>query len=355
MQQEQVGQAGSDHHSRQHRIVVEHEHAVEDDHDRVDRRARQAAGEQVRDVVVHGDAVGDLTRVTLRVEGHGQVQEVLQEAAGMQGRELEVEAAQVGDPQLRQAGLEEGDHDEAQQQGAEPIMHPLDQNLIDEELGEDRQGHARHDQEEACEHAVEEIPVRAFEASTHGLDDARLAPALLEILARLEDQHHPGEALVELLERHRAAAARRVVQPDARLVHLLDDQVMVEVPEDDARKGDVANLLQGLLEALGVEAVLACGHEEVAGLAAVARDAAGDPQLAQRHDAAVIREDHGERGRAAFHALHLDDGRSPDAARSLEEGQELNRGHCWISGWRRPGRWAAPPRPSRGRRPWCRP
>ncbi len=63
-----------------------------------------------------------------------------------------------------------------------------------------------------------------------------------------------------------------------------------------------------LLEALGFEAVGAGGLDHVARLAAVARDAAGHAQLFERHPAAIVGEDDGERRGAALDRFHLEDG-----------------------------------------------
>ncbi|MNX88182.1 hypothetical protein D3C86_1201420 [compost metagenome] len=103
----------------------------------------------------------------------------------MNDRELQLEAAQVEDPQLREARLEQGDHPDADEQGAQPLVHPLDQDLVHEELRGDRQCDARHHQEEARQHAVREVPVRAREAAAQGPDGARLPAALHEVVAGL--------------------------------------------------------------------------------------------------------------------------------------------------------------------------
>jgi hypothetical protein len=125
----------------------------------------------------------------------------------------------------------------------------------------------------------------------------------------LEGQADARERRVELVGRHHPRALRRVVQVGIALPEPLEDDEVVGVPEQDRRVVDLPEVRDLVLEALGVEAVLARRLEDVVGLRAVAADAALGATLLERHDAAVVAEHHAERRRAALDRLHLEHGR----------------------------------------------
>src|SRR5260221_8446262 len=85
---------------------------------------------------------------------------------------------------------------------------------------------------------------------------------------------------------------------------------MVEVPEDDRREGKGGDVLGLLLEAGRRRAVRAGGAQQPARLAGVARYAAIEAHLPERHVAPVIGEDHREGGGSALDGLELQDRRS---------------------------------------------
>ena len=96
-----------------------------------------------------------------------------------------------------------------------------------------------------------------------------------------------------------------IVQVDLVLAEALDHEEVVEVPVHDDRHRQLAHLVRLLAEAARLEPVLARGLEHVAGLAAVARDAALLAQPRERDEGAVVLEHDRERGGAALGRLHL--------------------------------------------------
>ena len=100
-----------------------------------------------------------------------------------------------------------------------------------------------------------------------------------------------------------------IVDIDVAAVDPFQHHEMVEVPVDDAGHRQFVQRRRLLAETLGVEAEGARRPDDVAGLAAVARDAAGNAKLLQRNPRAVMREHHRQRGRAALDGFHLQDGR----------------------------------------------
>src|SRR5262249_43104613 len=137
--------------------------------------------------------------------------------------------------------------------------------------------------------------------------EARPLATPVEVRARLEGEHHAGEALVQLGIGDGARTHGRIVQVDLALAEALEHHEVVELPEQDQRWRELRQLLQLALETAGFGAIGARAPDDVARLAAVARDAAGDPQLLQRYGAAVVAEHDPQRGRAALDGLHLDD------------------------------------------------
>src|SRR5207247_1506710 len=116
-------------------------------------------------------------------------------------------------------------------------------------------------------------------------------------------------------------------------------QEVVEVPEQRDGHRQLVQLLERLvLEALRVQAIFAGGLEHVVRLAAVARDAALVPQFFERHPAAVVGENVGQRRGAAFDRLHLEDRRRLDAFvrrtgyRLLDGGGDSGFGHVGTLG-----------------------
>ena len=115
---------------------------------------------------------------------------------------------------------------------------------------------------------------------------------------------------------------RRIVDIDAAAVDRLQHHEMIEIPVDDAGHRQFVQRRRLLAEALGVEAEGARGLDDVAGLAAVARDAAGDAKLLQRDPGAVMGKHDRQRSGAAFDGLHLkDDGSALDVPSNARNGR----------------------------------
>src|ERR1044072_1143925 len=76
----------------------------------------------------------------------------------------------------------------------------------------------------------------------------------------------------------------------------------------------------------GVEAIAARRTHDAGGLAAVARDPAGDAQLLERHATPEMGEDDGKRGGTALGELHLQDGRRTGTISPVEPEQASHPG-----------------------------
>ncbi|CAM5662774.1 hypothetical protein SVIOM74S_09869 [Streptomyces violarus] len=242
-----------------------------------------------------------------------------QEASAGEGRGDDPAVQQVG---LLEPGENDGEQDarrhrreqRRQQRGLVP-----DQELVD--VGAAERGHGRADphQQQTRQDGGGHRARGTAQPGGHRAQDAGLAAAPGEVLAGLHDQHHTGEAAVEVLHGDKPAALARVVDVDPTAAeaaaHAVIDDVVVELPEQDGRRLHLGEGGQVHLHALGRQAVTAGGLEEVAGARAVAGDAAGDAQLLQRDVLAVVAEHHREGGGAALHGLHLEHGGRADGLR----------------------------------------
>ena len=139
----------------------------------------------------------------------------------------------------------------------------------------------------------------------------RLAAGPLERRGRLHRKDNAGEREVEFDHVGSPAADRGVVDVDVAAVDAFQHHEMVEIPVDDAGHRQFVQRRGLLAKPPRVEAEGARGANDVARLAAVARDAAGDAELLQRDPGAMVGENHGQRRGPALDGFHLQDGRRP--------------------------------------------
>ena len=247
--------------------------------------------------------------MALGEESDRQVQEVPDEGRGHLQAELGLHTEQGLLLQPDEPGLEQRRHDEAEHQRREPVLEARHQHLVDEHLREPREGEARQHQQQARGDDEGEAAGLAVEVAQQRADHAGGTAAAFEGLTGFEGEHDAGEGLLELVHGDAPRPLGGVVQQRVAVLEALEDHVVAEVPVDDHRQRQIGQLLRLLAEALRRQAETSCGLQQIAGLAAVARHAAARAQQLERLPAAVVGEDHGERSRAAFDGLHLQDRR----------------------------------------------
>ena len=332
-QRQQVDGDHGDRDQRQGRIVGEHDGGVDQHGEHVDRVGGELAGDQRRDLVVGGDPVGDVAGETLAEEGHRQGHDVAEEARGRDQGELRLHPGKAVLLQPGERALHDGGGPEADQERQEQGLAARDEHVVHEHLGDRGDGEAGDHQDQGRRNDVEQCRARVAEAGEQAARDARRGAAPAEIRAGGEGQAYPREPLVELLHGKAPRPFRRVVDVDGLALDSLQDDEMVEVPEDDHREREVEQAARVAPVALRGEAVLACGPQYAGRLAAVARHAATHPQLFERHPPAVVREHHAEGGGAALRRLHLEEGgsRPPPAALAVEVGPQPGRSRTHYS------------------------
>jgi hypothetical protein len=255
---------------------------------------------------------------------------VPQELAGGIQRQLALEAQQVA---LLQEHQPEGDrrreaHDP--QQRTQPLVQPLHQEVVEVDAVEGRRHQPGQQQRQAGQHHEHHRAARAREPPAQRRQQAGRLPTRRERWTRTEGQAHPGEGLVELLERGRRRAGIGVVEVRPPLPESLEDNEVVEVPVQDHRDRHRRQVGRLPLEPLRHQPVFPGRLEHVVGLTAVAGHPAGQPQFLQRHVPAEMREEHGQRGRAALDRFHLEHRRRPHP--SVRTGRRRGR---FVPGWRR--------------------
>src|SRR6201981_2161708 len=106
-----------------------------------------------------------------------------------------------------------------------------------------------------------------------------------------------------------AATDGGIVDIGVLAVDALQHHEMIEIPVDDARRRHRVQRRRLEAEALCDKPIAPRGPDDIARLAAVARDAAGDTKLFQRNPGAVMGKHDRKRGGAAFDRLHLENDR----------------------------------------------
>ena len=214
----------------------------------------------------------------------------------------------------RSGNVDQERHAETDQQRAEPAVELLDQDVIDENRGHSGHDQPREHQQQADPGDEADGRIEAFQPAPQPGQQVRWLAARREAGPALELQRHARETIAELLARDAAWSHPRIVEIDLIERGTLDDHEVVEVPEHDQREGAREDLINLATHAHGLKPVAPRRPHDVAGLAAVARDAAGHAQFLERHAPSEVSEHDAERRRAAFHHLHLEDGWRADPA-----------------------------------------
>jgi len=149
----------------------------------------------------------------------------------------------------------------------------------------------------------------------------------MEVLPRLELQHHTGEIIEEFLHFHAHTPLCRVAEEGMALIKAFQHEKVIEAPEEDAGKARLfRHGLAGAAIGACIEAVAAASHKHLLGIGAIAVHAAGLAQFPKLHHLAEIGEDRGQGGCTAFSGFVL----KPGARLHPLPLQALHG--CWFAG-----------------------
>src|ERR1700683_980891 len=98
--------------------------------------------------------------------------------------------------------------------------------------------------------------------------------APLKTRGNFKRENYTGERLIELLVADSASSARRIAEVHFASAEALDDQKVIEVPEDDGRKRQLSKFRRFFLETSRRQDILACRFDHIAGFGSIARDTA---------------------------------------------------------------------------------
>ena len=303
-----------EHRKRQGRIVGEHDPAVGDHGEQVDRADRQLARDHLRHLVVRPHPGGDVPGVALVEEGHRQGEEVQEESRGGDDGELGLHARQAhvlepGEPRLQARGEPHADHQRNHQRVA-----ARDQHVVHEDLEKRRQGDAGNDQRQRRQYDEEKRRVRIAQPGEQATQHARRPAALEKPGTGLKEEADLGVVGVELVPGERTRPLGRVVDVDTVATESLEHYEVVEIPEHDHREAELQEAPGLGPHAPGDHAQRLRRPYDVERLGAVARYAAAHPQILERYPPAVMGEDHCQAGSAALGPLHLQHGGHRPAA-----------------------------------------
>src|SRR5208283_1391460 len=183
--------------------------------------------------VVQEVAASDLDRVALGEISDRQPQHVPDETGRADQCHMEAKPGQVVLLQEREARSDRAHGEHAQQKRHAPRIEALDQDLIDENAGESRRCQPWNDEAGARYHREDQRGAGPLQPIDQTTGDALSLPAALEFLRWAEGEHDAGKALVELIRGDQSATECRVVQPRTFRTYAVQDDEVVEVPEDD--------------------------------------------------------------------------------------------------------------------------
>ena len=307
---QQIQHDGGEAHNREQHAVAQHDHQIKDHHPRVQQQRGKGIHQGAGDGGVGVHALQDIARHALGKEAHGHFQQFPQEGgAAHQGHfAVDLQGVDRLDPGREQLGRPQ--KGQQAQEGRQQLPVLPGEQPVHKEVGK----HRVHDAEEGAdgggEHDEGHRGLRAHQSFAGEGQGALASAAGLKVRPRLDLQADAGEAAVKFLRADLHLAPGGVVEQHLLAPEAPQHHKVVEVPVDDA--GDVQLLPQGLrLAAVArcLHAVAPGGKQYVSGVGPVPGHAAVQAHLLQGDPFAVIGQDHGKAGGAAFQRLHLHDHR----------------------------------------------
>src|SRR5215469_6446910 len=204
-----------------------------------------------------------------------------------------------------------------QQEWFKPILHVTHEIVVHEYFGECGNYQARYHESETGQKHVAKGKMTSPQAADECPNERRIFAASPELWSFLEGQHHTGKGLIEFFWPYHSGAGSGIAQVILITVDSLNNEKVIEVPKDNKRQPEVAQLIRFAFETLACEPILARCLQNVTCFDTIARHSACEPKLFESNDASVIAQNDFQRCRPAFHCLHLDHRRGSDTP-SLE-------------------------------------
>ena len=322
---QRVGEHRRHRHPGQRRAVEEHHGQGDARHQPVDEGREEGRGELALDLLHRPEARHDVAQVALLEVLHRQTQQMGKDIGAPLQAEIGADVQQDPRAQRRKHLLDDEQQAEAEGQRGEQVAVGRHQHVVDHPLQVEGAG-----QREDLEGDGQDQHLGAgAEQAVHPADqvaeaDRRRRRGGAEVGGRPQLQGHAGKAAGDLVLGHPAPAAGGIVDEDAAAGDLLEHHEVVEVPVQDARRAQLAEVFE-------VEAQGPAGQAQGVGDAdqlpqggAVLGDRKLPAQLGQVGAPAVVARHHAEAGQAALGGLGLQD----DGERAPEGGGQVgNQGH----------------------------
>ena len=298
----------------QKRTVNKHQYQIEASYKRIQNRLSQLARQKIRHVIIVLHPLGEVSGIALVKKRNRQPEHAVEKFMGRYQCHFGLESDQHQSAVPGKQTLEKDCSCHSDQQCAQPVGATAQQDIVDKYLGVDRSHKPRHHQQQPGSDESRHSDTLSFEPLPDKARKRSNTFLLAEILTRFKNQHDPGERVIQILQSQLAASYGRVVDVRTTALKALKNHKMVEIPVDDGRRSDPAQVFNAFGVALADHAELSGGPKDVAGVAAVPGNTGLNAHLLQRHKTAVIAQHHGKRRGAAFRGFHLVNGGRLDPA-----------------------------------------
>ena len=303
----------NDDHPRQQRVVRQHEAEKGEARQQLDEDADQVARHHLGDRIQQVQTGRQIPREALREEPHGQLQQPRHEALGVVDGEADREPpetafAQPSEPVKQGRRTHQGRDD-----GTAPGRLAPGEHEIDEQAHQEGHRQSRHRQQQTAPDRERQRLFDVAQPRHDPVQEAGAHTARLEVRPRLEGEGDAGERLVELLRADAAMAIAGVVDEEPSAPEAFQHHEVVELPEQDHRQRQGAQLMRVSPPPLRLQAIATGGPKHVRGVAAIPTHRAPFPQLLDGHPAPEMGQHDAEAGGAALSLRELQEHRGADA------------------------------------------
>ena len=297
---------GRQSHSRKKQALVDHQHKIKDHHSRVYCHGRKGVDERVRHGRVHARPRLNVASEPLREELHGQVNNLPHVRGVADYPHLAINAERVNrlDPCGDQ--LKNRKHSQHRRKRPKPVGIDARQQAVQENPRRNRVYDAKEIGKYGRYYHKSSGGARTHEPLFRELEHTLAAAARNVVLRRRGNQDDARKRLVELLPGNLYRTAGRIVEVHVLPTKAVEHDEVLHVPVDYAGERSVVPEVFGRrFVGLHIEAVALRRRPNVAGLGPVARHAAVQARLLDRHPRAVVRHHHRKRRGAALERLEL--------------------------------------------------
>jgi hypothetical protein len=192
-----------------------------------------------------------------------------------------------------------------QQEWFEPILHVAYEKVVDEYSGKSRNYQTRYYKSETGQEDIAKSEMTSPQATAECANQRRIVPASPKLWGLLEGQNHTGKGLVEFFRPDDSGTGGRIAQIIFIRFDPLDNEKVIEVPEDNKREREVTKFVRFAFETPAYEPVLTPHLQNVTGFHTIARHTARESKLFERYDPPEVSKNDFQCCSSTFHGFHL--------------------------------------------------